>query len=364
MEGLSAKELGSRLRSARETAGLSTRIVARQLSERGIPVSHATVANYETGISFPSMPAVRTMAALYNRPVEWFLAAAETLTGVRYRSLKSVRAAERQAFEGTVAAWTQVYVELENVLGQPLATRPCEVGPDDTGPGVAAKVRADFKLDDNPVPSVVELLEGYGVHVIQVHSDARIDGLAGMYGGVRVVALNDTLANDRFRFNAGHELGHHLFGDCREGEPAAGADEDPRAHEFASHLLMPDAVLAQAFESKSMVRLVQFKERYGISLAAMIYRARYSTPSLITEELYQRLWREFGKLGWRKQEPGYVRPDRPTRLEQLIETAVEGRKLMSYADVARIGGLNEAAVRSAVARAKGGGDVSLGEGES
>src|SRR5580765_5652987 len=100
MEGLSAKELGSRLRSARETAGLSTRLVARQLSQRGIPVSHATVANYETGSSFPSMAAIRTLAVLYNRPVEWFLAAGGTLKGVQYRSLKSVRATEKQSFEG------------------------------------------------------------------------------------------------------------------------------------------------------------------------------------------------------------------------------------------------------------------------
>ena len=326
-----------------------------------MPVSHATVANYENGTSFPGMATVRALATLYDRPIEWFLSMGPVLDGTRYRSLKSVRAADKQAFEGTAAAWVQVYVELENTLDDRLRAKHCSVETGDSGAAAAGRVRAAQKLDDNPVPSVVEVLEDYGIRVIQVHSDARIDGIAAMYGDLRIVALNDTLANDRFRFNAAHELGHHLFDDCGPGE--VGDDEDPRAHDFASHLLMPDRVLRQAFESQSMVRLVQFKERYGISLAAMIYRARHSRPALLDQALYERLWREFGKLGWRRQEPGYVRPDRPTRLEQLIETAAESRRLMSYGDVARIGGLPEAAVRAAVARAKGGGEPLFRTGE-
>jgi Zn-dependent peptidase ImmA (M78 family) len=356
MDAFSSKQLGERLRSARETAGMSTRIVARRLSLLGIPVSHATVANYEKGSTFPSTPTLQAFASIYGRPVEWFLTMGATLTGVKYRCLKSVRVAEKQAFEGLASAWAQIYLELENILGENLEVATSQVNADDTGATVARKVRDDLKLGDNPVPSVVEVLERYGIRVMQIRSEARIDGFAAWFGGTRVVVLNEALPNDRFRFNAGHELGHHLFHDCIDNADVEDAELDPRAHDFASQLLMTDEVLAEAFSTKSMVRLVQFKERYGISLAAMIYRARQS--GIIPKDLYERLWRDFSRLGWRTQEPGYVRPDRPARLERLIESAVTRGK-MSYGDVARIGGLNEATVRAVVLRAMGG-ETSLG----
>lgn len=69
-----------------------------------------------------------------------------------------------------------------------------------------------------------------------------------------------------------------------------------------------------------MVRLVGFKERYGISLAAMIYRAE--RESIIPNNLAKKLWVEFSKRGWRRDEPGTVRPDRATRFEQLLDGAV------------------------------------------
>jgi Zn-dependent peptidase ImmA (M78 family)/transcriptional regulator with XRE-family HTH domain len=361
MDGFSAKNLGTRLRAAREAANLSTRVAARRLTELGLPLSHTMLANYELGSAFPTTPAVQSLARIYNKPYEWFLSSGPSLSGVRYRSLKSVKASDKQAFEGAVAAWTQVYVELENILEQQLSGPQCIVGPDEDGKALADRLRAELGLGENPIPSVVELLEQFGIRVIQVRSEARIDGLAAMFGDVRVVALNDTLPNDRFRFNAGHELGHHLFEDCLDGSDEQTDEElDPRAHDFASNLLLPDEKLREAFQSKSMVRLVQFKERYGISLAAMIYRAR--KKNYVSAELYERLWREFSRLGWRKDEPGHVKPDRPTRMEQLIETAVSSGR-MSYGDVARIGGLPEADVRAAVRRANGAGSIFWSEGE-
>ena len=47
-----------------------------------------------------------------------------------------------------------------------------------------------------------------------------------------------------------------------------------RGFDFASHFLLPNNQLKRRFFGKSMVRLVQFKESFGISLAAMVYRAR------------------------------------------------------------------------------------------
>ena len=320
------------------------------LGLQGIPVTHATVANYEKGTTFPSTATVRALAAIYKRPVEWFLTFGPALTGTRYRCLKSVRASEKQAYEGNSAALFQIYVELENILGNYVTQRLFKIQDGESDRDAAERLRTELNIGTQPLPSVIQLLEEFGVRVIQIDTQARIDGFAGVFGSTPVVALNSRLPNDRIRFNGGHELRHVIFGDTDAAREECDEDEK-QAHDFASHLLLPQPVLEEAITSKSMVRLIQVKEQYGISLAAMVYRARAS--NMISAALYERIWKDFSRLGWRKDEPGVVRPDRPRRLEQLIESAVSEGKL-SYGDVARIGGLDEAAVRQRVLIAMGG----------
>jgi Zn-dependent peptidase ImmA (M78 family) len=243
-------------------------------------------------------------------------------------------------------------------LGKPLRWRfeGFRVGALDTGAEVALEIRKLFKFGIYPVPSMVRVLEEFGVHIVQLETPARIDEFAGYIDGNPVVVVNPNLSNDRIRFNAGHALAHHLFRDCCRGGKGLSEEEvERRAHECASHLLIPEDQLANAFELKSMVRLVQYKERFGISLAAMIYRAK--AAGLIPQDLYERLWREFSRLGWRVQEPGYVPPDRPVRMEALFDAAVCQKK-MTYTRIAQLAGVDELTVKSRVLRAMGG-SVSL-----
>ena len=118
---------------------------------------------------------------------------------------------------------------------------------------------------------------------------------------------------------------------------------EAQAFDFASHLLLPNSQLKRAFEGRSMVRLVQFKERFGISLAAMIYRAE--KLSFISKQDAKMLWIEFSRRGWRTAEPGVVRPDRATRFEQLIDEAVLANKL-SLKEIADLSGVRSEAVRA------------------
>ena len=120
-------------------------------------------------------------------------------------------------------------------------------------------------------------------------------------------------------------------------EETADKTAEQRAFEFASHLLLPNSQLKRAFEGQSMVRLLQFKERFGISLAAMVYRAE--KLGFVPKSTAKMLWIEFARRGWKTNEPGSVRPDRATRFEQLIDEALVNRKLSlkELADLAGVG---------------------------
>jgi len=347
---ISANSIGNKLRAARVAAGKSTRVAARETTLRGIPMSHATLANYERGDTMPAMPTLQLLAILYECPHEHLLGSAPTLSGIRYRALKSVRAKDRRHFEGEATRWMYLYFELENILERPLKGLSFRAKLSESGVDLATRVRNKMKLGQGPVPSVIRLLEKFGIRVIQLKSEARIDGLAAMYGNSPVIALNPLATNDRFRFNAAHELGHHLFADW-EAEDGKDHDGDDRAHEFASHLLIPNSEIENAFKGFSMVRLVRYKELFGISLAAMIYRGKQL--DLINKKDYERIWREFSRLGWRSREPGYVAPDYTSRLEQLIELSVVD-KTMSYRDVACLASVEENVIRSRVLEAIGG----------
>tara|TARA_R110002095_G_scaffold215553_1_gene210107 strand:+ start:832 stop:1974 length:1143 start_codon:yes stop_codon:yes gene_type:complete len=336
--------LASKLKSARTLTGMSTRAVAKQLS-KGFSISHATIANYESGKTVPPIDILASLAHLYDRPLNWFLERSQSLTGVRYRNLKSrVRSAELHQFEANVQRWIDAYVSVEQRLNKTLKSSTCKIknqrklAPD----ALSRSVRETLGLSsEDPISSVVELLEAFGIRVLEEPTDLRIDGLAARYSDEYVVILNPTVSNDRVRLNAAHELAHVLFGDCDSDEAESKVMEN-RAFLFASHLLLPNNQLKQAFTGKSMVRLVQFKEKFGISLAAMVYRAE--KLNFITKDQAKKLWIEFSRRGWRNNEPGYVRPDRATRFEQLVEEILESGK-MSIKEVSDLAGVRPEEIR-------------------
>jgi Zn-dependent peptidase ImmA (M78 family)/transcriptional regulator with XRE-family HTH domain len=317
-----------KLRIARQAAGMSTRKVAEVLSPR-YPVSHATIANYERGVTRPSLELLSALATLYERPVNWFLDRGVTIENIRYRNLPSkVRVRDRHLFEGEVLRWVTAYVTLEQHLGKPLSAEckyTLETIP--SAPAdLARTVREELGVGyDQPIQSVVGVLHDFGVRVLEQPTGLRIDGLAARFGTEHIVVLNPSMSNDRCRLNAAHELGHVLFGDC-DTEPSAAyrKKEEDKAFAFASHLLMPTAALNEAFAGQSMVRLVKAKEKYGISLAAMVYRAEQQ--KVVSKKVAKNLWFEFAKRGWRSQEPGAVRPDRATRFEEIVDIAIADRK--------------------------------------
>ncbi len=346
------ESLASKLKTARSLTGLSTRAVAAGLARR-FPISHATVANYEAGRFVPPLDVLAALAELYDRPLNWFLETGKSLTGVRYRNLKSrVRISDLHQYEAEVQRWIDAYVALERRLGQPLRPTTNIIPPrEDVLPEqLSLAVRGQLGIPETePIPSTVDVLERFGIRVLENPTDLKIDGMAAKYGDEYIVVLNPTVSNDRTRLNAAHELAHILLGDC-DADDAESKGAEQKAFEFASHFLLPNNQLKRAFEGKSMVRLIQFKERFGISLAAMIYRA--DKQGFITKPEAKMLWIEFARRGWKTNEPGHVRPDRATRFEQLIDAAIIGNQ-MSLKEIADLSGVRSESIRDRLNYAMG-----------
>ena len=323
--------LSIKLKQARLATGDSTRKVAEKLAAR-VKVSHATLTNYEAGRSQPTMDVLAALATLYDRPLNWFLSQSLTLRNVRYRNRKSrVKQSDLARYESHAIKWLQAYRSLEATLDQPLdgdlAGFRFEDG--ESGADAAKRLREKMELDpEDKITSVADLLERLGVRAIELPTDLAVDGLAALAVSddqEYVVALNSTVSSDRARLNAAHEVGHVLAGDCDSDDIDNRGPNEDRAFDFASHLLLTDEMLKVAFTEKSMVRLVQFKERFGISVAAMIYRAK--DLGLITDAVAKRIWIEINRRGWKTNEPGYVAEDRSVRFERLLDAAMLEEKI-------------------------------------
>jgi len=347
--------LSRKLKQARLSTGMSTRMVEIKLPAR-CRVSHATIANFEAGRSTPTMEVLAALADMYQRPLTWFLEKGPMLTGVRYRNIKSkVRLSDRHAFEGVAQKWFEAYRRIETWMNQPLGTFPpaLEFEPSISPTLAASQVRKHFGLDqDDPVPSAVNCLEQLGVRAIELPTRLRIDALAARLGDENVVALNPSLSAARTRLNAAHELAHVVLRDTADFPTEDHERSEQRAFEFASHFLLTPPMLREAFKNYSMVRLVQFKSRYGISLAAMIYRAERE-QGLLTRHIARNLWIEFTKRGWRQNEPGEVKEDRASRFEQLVDGAIIEQRL-TLSQAASIAGVNEQDLHARIELAKQG----------
>jgi len=338
--------LGLKLKQAREAIGISTRHVVTLLP-KNITISHVTLTNYEAGKHQAPLDILAALADVYQRPINWFLEKGPMLTGIHYRNKKSkIGVRELTQFEAVAQQWLGAYRRLDEEFKSIRRKRNFEIAADETGAEAATVVRKHLKLNESdPITSVVEVMEMAGIRVMEMPTELAIDAMAARLGEENVVVLNTNVPDDRSRMNAAHELGHVLFRDYADPKPSNYKLLEKRAFEFASYFLLTKRMLQSAFRGKSMVRLVQFKERFGISLAAMIYRAE--AEGILSEHQAKQLWIEFSKRGWRREEPGHVKKDRATRFEQKLESAIH-QKNLTWQQAAKLTGIREDQLRQRV----------------
>lgn len=333
------RNLARRLREARREVGLSTRAVAARLPKR-LSVSHTMLARYENGETIPAVDVLAGLADIYKRTLTWFMESRECLTGFRYRNLPSrVPLGDRRQYEALASKWTDAYLNLDKHLGQVRQTKESSAAQGKSPEQLAGWVREAFNLDeDQPVLNVVSLLEAFSAWALEIRPDFQADGAAARHGDDFVVVLNPDITNERLRMNAAHELAYVLHGECK--------DIEQRAYKFATSLLLPSSQLEAAFEGKSFLKLIQYKERFGVSLVAMIYMAEQT--GVINSTAARWLWSEVAKRGWRQHEPGYVWRDRAIQFETMLESAI-ATKAITWLEAERITGIREDELRQRLA---------------
>lgn len=316
---------GHRLAQARRMHGLSLRGLAEKL---GGQVSYNALHKYELGKMMPDSTVLVAVADALDQSLDFFFRArALELKGIQFRKTTRLGAKEQTAIQEKALDHFERQREIEQILGLARPFHNPLAGPDlvsqEDAEAAAEKLRVAWKLGDDPLPNVLEMLEGNGIPVFEVEAPESFNGFAAWAGDQLVMVLGKWLDGDlpRKRFTALHELGHLLL-PMSAGLPDR--DVEGLCHRFAGAMLIPRPVFVTEFgghrQRIGWDELEKIKGRFGMSMAAIMRRAR--SLDLITAALYERFCILTRQMGWHKAEPGvYTGREKSSRFEQLVVRA-------------------------------------------
>lgn len=301
---------GERLTLARQLAGLKKTQLAQLMD-----MSPASVTSWENGQKKPNGSTIARLCMALQVEPQFFAPNAmheASPAPPHFRSLRSTtRAAQDQAFAygrlvGDIAAVIERSVELP-APGLPQFPIPA-TEPSTTGPEEAARMtREHLGLPVGPVQHIIRLAERLGVLVVfSAPKTASIDAYSLEVRGRSIIVLNPEKDDYyRQRFDVAHELGHLIM--HVDAEPGGKIAED-QANRFAAELLLPAEQIRGSLPAtttrKGWERLAQLKEHWGVSIQALLFRAR--ALGVMTDVTYRNAMMRISSWGWRRAEPGNV----------------------------------------------------------
>jgi Zn-dependent peptidase ImmA (M78 family)/DNA-binding XRE family transcriptional regulator len=283
-----------------------------------IGVSPITISRLENGANEPEEQTVEALARALDFPKGFFFAedvdelSAESAS---FRSLSSMTAKERDAAlsAGSIAYLFNDWVaERFNLPATDVPELRGEANPE----AAAQVVRASWGLGEQPISSMIKLLESKGVQVFSLCEDTKnVDAFSCWRGDRPFVFLNTFKSTERSRFDAAHELGHLVL--HRHGAAQDSRQAESEADRFASAFLMPmDDVLSRIRYVADLEGLIQAKKRWGVSVAALNYRLH--KLRVVSDWQNRSLNIEMSSRGYRRSEPEGLPPETSALWPQIF----------------------------------------------
>jgi Zn-dependent peptidase ImmA (M78 family)/transcriptional regulator with XRE-family HTH domain len=298
-------------------------------------MSAAAVSQFEKADARPSAATVARLAEALSFPAGFFAVASspssrpeadpDMLDGYgHFRSLRSVTAGQRR--QALSAA--QLVRDLADALSryvrlpQPAVPwLPAGAGDLMIAEERAAMIRRAWGVPPGPVADVIQLAERHGVVAArhQIETPAVSAYSVPFPERPVVVLTRDRVKRDRDRFSVSHEIGHLVMHEADSS--LAPKVTEAQANRFASAFLLPaEEIRDQLPAGPDWVRLLTLKQRWQVSLGALLRRA--SDLAVMSDAAYAQAMRTAGARGWRTDEPGDLgAPESPRMLSLAIQSA-------------------------------------------
>ena len=333
-----------RLKSARAMNGASLQDLAERLKELGNPISKQAISKYEQGESVPNSEMIGLLSKILNvRPDYFYSDFKVEFSEIEYRKLQNYPTKEAQRIIEISRDALRRYLELEEILNlETQFENPLDkfkITDLDSIDEAADKLREEWDLGFNAIPNVIELLEDHHVKVIELESDVKLDGFSTKANDkYPIIILNKSKLDskaDRKRWTALHELGHIVLNLKEYNDENL---KEKYCHYFAGALLFPKEVMKKELGEKrsklSLNELMALKKEYGISMQAIVYRAK--DLEIISQSSYKQFFQMFSQLGYRVNEPvEYEGKEQSNRFRQLLFRAL-AEEIISFSKAAAL----------------------------
>ena len=307
--------LGGRIKLARKANEMSVRALAERIG-----VSAMAISKYERGVLNPSSGVLLRLAKALDVKVEYFFRPSPVAVSLTlYRKHASLKKKDQNSINAQIQEWLERYLEVESFFeqGNPVLNliEKFSINNLEEVEGVADAIRSEWKLGLDPIEDLIDALESHNIKINQLDCDKEFDACTFLNDYSPVIAVNSNFPGDRQRFSIAHELGHIVL---KISDPAL---VEKAANRFAGAFLFPkQAVIQELGEYRSSISLEELfilKHKYGVSMQAVIYRAK--DLRVINNNYYQQLFKEFSKHGFKQHEPGkeYL-PEKPGRMKKLL----------------------------------------------
>jgi Zn-dependent peptidase ImmA (M78 family) len=325
--------IGSRLKLARDAAGLSLRELEARIDAL---VSAQAIGKYERDEMMPSSTVLLALAKALGVSPDYLLSKREVaLSEVDFRRHSATGEKEQRAVEAIVVDYAERYIQLEELLPDAARKWQAPMGeefliskPEDAE-AAAARLRTIWELGIGPINSMMELLEDKGVKIVSIPMPETVSGSKAFakQAGADAAALmvvNSDHNGERQRFTLAHELGHLVL---RFDEVVIPKQQEKAADRFAGAFLITQELLRKHVgkyrTAIQMPELLYLKRIFKVSIAALVVRC--GQLGILTQGAYRRLWsflKARGMADFGSAEPYPLPPERPTRMKRLCLRAM------------------------------------------
>ena len=309
-----------RFKAARLKSGLSLQALADKIGES---ITKQAINKYEHGKAMPDSKKMIELAKALDVKLDYFFRPSRVeieLSEPAYRKRAAMSKRKLAMIHEFVRDLIERYVEAETIFN---ISKPVKLPIEDVRKIssfedvelLAENVRELWKLGNDPIESVVDVLEDNNFKVVLIDSDKKFDGLSCWGNGeIPIVISNKNCSGDRQRSNIAHELGHLLM------NVADGFDEEKAAYSFSASFLVPREVaiseLGKKRKNLNWEELLILKQKYGMSVQQWVYRAK--DLGIISESHLKSWFIKFNRLGSKREFGKPIANEIPTRMRKIV----------------------------------------------
>lgn len=264
------------IKLARLISGLTLSDIADSVGK-----SKQFIHQLETGAKHPTDELLETIGTLLHvRPKFFYTPHSSILDdeSVHFRSNRTAKLASRLRAKASIDLFMRLITLLENYLTFPGVDFPSSEKVVETASDVeqaAEYTRNYWQLGFGPISNMTRLVERSGAVVTFFQGiSSDVDALSSVIRRPIIVRNDAKDSPGRLRFDIAHELGHLVM---HQGIHTGCKLTESQANRFASAFLLPRTAFIKEFKVGARMdwrMLSELKGRWGVSKAALLYRAR------------------------------------------------------------------------------------------